>query len=274
MKRSARRKEHTRQTIRNAVIGIVLAVLAVWVGFIFGSNHSLSKQNPKSADTNNLNSRTVTENSSSKQKESFSGGDDANSSSQTNNLDKQESSNRMTIRQYSQTEKVEAQDNFLEWAKSKAQKGNLVVTERFFDHGASGKGDWFAETEDGKALVQQQSADNPGYNAYKIHVLGGVTFYTSKDGTTGYDEAVMQNSTADGIANFADKSHPIHKYLLCDNGVVYEAIGSYIELVAFSSPFSLYDDDGQTEIMSNSVKFKVSQDQAAQNEWKRILATL
>lgn len=257
------------------MVGVVLAVLIVWVGYLFGSYHTLATQ-----DTKSESSSVAAKSSSHKQKknklqdDSSRENDTSSSSSQSDDLAEQDSSNRIAIRQYSEEEKATAQDNFLEWAGAQAQKGNMAVTDRFFDHGASGKGDWFAETEDGKALIQQQFPDNPGYNAYKMHVLGGVTFYTAKDGTTGYDDAAIENPTAFGIANLADKSKQIHKYLLCDNGVVYEAIGSYDDLVAFSSPFGLYDDDGQTETIPSRIVFKISQDQAAQNEWKRILARL
>lgn len=253
------------------MIEVVLAILIVWVGYLFGSYHTLATQDTKSESSN-----VAAKSSSHKQKKvkasssSKAGKDTTNSSSQENGSD----ASTTQTRRYSNDEETTAQKYFLEWAKVQAQKGNMAVTDRFFDHGASGKGDWFAETEDGKALIQQQFPDNPGYNAYKMHVLGGVTFYTAKDGTTGYDEAVNENDTASGIANLADKSKQIHKYLLCDNGVVYEAIGSYNDLVAFSSPYGLYDDDGQTETIHGRIVFKISQDQAAQNEWKRILAGL
>lgn len=50
----------------------------------------------------------------------------------------------------------------------------MAVTSGFFDHGSAGRGDWYAVTPDGLAMAQD--LDNPGYDYFPLHVVGGVTF--------------------------------------------------------------------------------------------------
>lgn len=66
----------------------------------------------------------------------------------------------------------------------------MAVTDNYFHHGTSGIGDWYAVTEDGEMLVQEQdpTTDSPGYDAFDILALGGVVFYTSLSDVTGLDE--------------------------------------------------------------------------------------
>lgn len=64
--------------------------------------------------------------------------------------------------------------------------GNLAVTTLYFQHGAAGSGDWYALTPDGQ--VQVQNLDNPGFESFDIHAIGGVAFYTPLSGDYGRDE--------------------------------------------------------------------------------------
>lgn len=179
------------------------------------------------------------------------------------------------LRVYSEREKQEINQIFLEWAGGRGEIGGMAVSRRFFDHGASGMGDWYAVTEDGLMQLQQQHPEGrPGYDAFSIHCIGGVVFYYSVFGTTGATEEVSdpQNSpsTATGFTTVADSERPFVKYLLGDNGVVYEAE----TLPAFSDGFYVADDYGDLYSYydpANQTEFKISADVAAQQELGRIL---
>lgn len=181
------------------------------------------------------------------------------------------------LRKYSEEEKDELQQEFLDWAIPRAEEGGMAVTDAYFDYGASSSGDWFAETEDGEIQVQQQSTQEelPGYDAYDIHALKGVVFYVSSSGVTGYDEKAGETHGGAGggrdYGGLADADYPIHKYLLGDNGVVYELIGSVDELRAYQAGFGLYNDDGRTKDIEADYTFKVSDDTDAQEAWQEIL---
>src|SRR5699024_3166025 len=177
----------------------------------------------------------------------------------------------ITQRRYSDKEKSAMQQEFLDWAVSRAKTGDLAVSNRYFDHGAAGQGDWFAETPDGEIQVQENEAGIPGYDAFAIHALGGVVFYTSSGQVTGYDEDTEKASTAEGYSKVADDSQSINKYLLADNGVVYELI-TPVAKTSFSTGFGEYADDGKTKDSTNGKIFKISKDQDAQNKWQQILA--
>lgn len=266
MKRNGNGKKQ-KHTKRNIILSVITIVLVAWEGYLLGTHSSLKNKDSKNESTLAEKSSTSTQSLSKKNSES-------DSSSRQKTTTSQGTQENVSPKRYSQSEMATANQQFLDWAIAQAKKGNMAVTDHYFTHGASGSGDWYAETVDGKALVQPQGPDNPGYDAYKIHVLGGVSFYTSRNGDIGFDNVPSKAATAVGLSQAADKKHQIHKYLLCDNRVVYEAIGSYEDLVAFSSPLGLYDDDGKTTAISPKIAFKVSQNQAAQNEWKKILSSL
>ncbi|MEK4946485.1 hypothetical protein [Carnobacterium sp. FSL W8-0810] len=180
------------------------------------------------------------------------------------------------VKKYSFEEASAKTSAFLEWAASRAEKGNMAVTDLFFNHGAAGKGDWYAVTEDGEIQVQQPFLDEtlPGYDAFDIHALGGVVFYTSLSGITGYDGTPETQATAVGFHEIADLNYSMHKYLLGDNGVVYELIGTVEEIGSFSAGYDEYSDDGLTKPGAEAVEkfvFEVSEDKDAQKEWVRIL---
>ena len=63
----------------------------------------------------------------------------------------------------------------------------------------------------------------------------------------------------------------IHKYMLADNGVVYEHI-SVKEETSLSSGFGEFNDDGTRGEYAPASRFEVSGDQDAQEEWQRILS--
>lgn len=180
------------------------------------------------------------------------------------------------VKKYSSEEASAKTAAFLEWAAPRAETGNMAVSDFFFNHGAAGKGDWYAVTENGEIQVQETIPEEklPGYDAFDIHALGGVVFYTSLSGITGYDETPATQATAVGFHKIADPDFSMHKYLLADNGVVYELIGTVEEIGSFSAGYDEYADDGVSKPGAEAVEsfvFKVSEDAAAQEEWARIL---
>ncbi|MGC6768165.1 hypothetical protein ACYSNR_14175 [Enterococcus sp. LJL128] len=177
------------------------------------------------------------------------------------------------VTQLTEDTKQKITEEFLNWAGERAKEGGMAVTDRYFDHGASGMGDWYAESVDGK--IQVQEVGNPGYNAYEIHAVGGVAFFIPLDGAVGISHVPDMSATASGYSEAADSNGQISKYLLADNGIVYELKGVGQSLIAFSSGFGLAADDGsfdgQHSIVPNQV-FQVSQDNDAQAEYQRILS--
>lgn len=61
------------------------------------------------------------------------------------------------------------------------------------------------------------------------------------------------------------------KYLLGDNGVVYELKTGNGSSVSSSTGFGQYDDNGQLGNYQPDQNFEISADQAAQNELQKLL---
>lgn len=157
---------------------------------------------------------------------------------------------------------------FYDWAVERAEIGNMAVTKIFFSHGAGGSGDWYANTPDGE--VQAQNLNNPGFEHFDIHAIGGVAFYHPISEDFGIDEYAHVPGVGEGYSRLAKPDTNIHKYMLADNGVVYELIAKR-ENTALTSGFGEYADNGTRGDFTPNVDFEVSQDQDAQQEWQRIL---
>lgn len=63
----------------------------------------------------------------------------------------------------------------------------------------------------------------------------------------------------------------MHRYLLGDNGIVYELIASVDEIGSFSGSYGMYAEDGKKKEREPEFTFKVSDDVDAQKEWTHIL---
>lgn len=156
---------------------------------------------------------------------------------------------------------------FLNWASERAKVGGMAVTSEFFDHGAAGRGDWYAITPDGLALAQD--LENPGYDYFPLHIVGGVTFYYSKNGTVGQTTERNKSSFAAGFGEVAYGNKPIVKYILCDNGMIYELQSN----ISLSSGFSEASDDGEiSRSQINEQDFTRSEDKDAIQEYQRIIS--
>ena len=173
------------------------------------------------------------------------------------------------VREFTDAEKQAMVDEFYTWAVERAEVGGMAVNDYYFGHGAAGRGDWYATTPHGD--VQAQDQDNPGFDAFNIHAIGGIVFYQPISGDYGADENTEVESTASGYQTMAIDGTDIHKYMLADNGVVYEHI-SVKEETSLSSGFGEFNDDGTRGEYAPASRFEVSGDQDAQEEWQRILS--
>lgn len=173
------------------------------------------------------------------------------------------------VREFTDAEKQAMVDEFYTWAVERAEVGGMAVNDYYFGHGAAGRGDWYATTPHGDVQVQDQ--DNPGFDAFNIHAIGGIVFYQPISGDYGADENTEVESTASGYQTMAIDGTDIHKYMLADNGVIYEHI-SVKEETSLSSGFGEFNDDGTRGEYAPASRFEVSGDQDAQEEWQRILS--
>lgn len=162
----------------------------------------------------------------------------------------------------------ESQTNqFLVWASNQAAKGGMALSSAYFVHGAAGFGDWYANTVNGQ--MQVQNNDHPGPSAFPLHALYGVVFFYSNNGLTGHDTEMDGFGTADSYSH-VDQNRPVHKYVLADDGQVYEWIsqagGGSI------SGTGEREDDGSEGDYGPDGTWIVSKDVAAQQEYQRIIA--
>ncbi|MDB1553114.1 hypothetical protein [Latilactobacillus sakei] len=171
-----------------------------------------------------------------------------------------------TTHSYTDSQKAAITHDFLNWAGQRAEVGNMAVSDWYFDHGADDPGDWYAETPDGRILVQHGEGDG---RHYPIQAVGGCIFYTALDGTTGIDSQ-LYDSYARNYASNMDMSRPISKYLLGDNGVVYELKTGNGQTTNTEDDFALAPFSGSRN--TTPTPFTVSQDTAAQQELKSLLA--
>ncbi|MHC5372741.1 hypothetical protein ACYSNU_02970 [Enterococcus sp. LJL120] len=231
-----------------------------------GNEPTTTSTSTSTTDTNSQ-SETSTSSTTTSSTESSTTSSEASTNSSTATT---------TIRVYSEAEKQAITETFLNWADSRAETAGMAVNSNYFNHGASGIGDWYAVTSDGLIQVQQQSENGlPGYDSFPLHSLGGIVWYYSVNGVTGITDEVddPQNSpsTAVGFSNVADSQQPFTKYILADNGVVYEAQTSS----AFSDGFYVAGDDGDLYSYyspESQLVFQKSQDTAAQTELQSILS--
>ena len=179
--------------------------------------------------------------------------------------------NKLT-RVYSEEEKRAILQEFIDWASYRAEIGGMVVSDHYLGHGASGSGDWYANTENGEMQIQDVGKGIPGYDQFPIHLVGGVVFYTSIEELYGYDSRPGMESIAAGFHRLANPNMPVTRYLLGDDGIIYELQGTLIELGSFHGGYGLYEEDGSKSIDSSSYIFKISEDTDAQERYTEILS--
>ena len=158
--------------------------------------------------------------------------------------------------------------DFYNWAAQRAKIGNMAVSHYYFDHGPDEDGKlWYAPTPDGDVLIRNASDE---YNSkdYTLKKLGGVVFYTSENGTTGKCNDIAHDTDNGAIysSDEVDASKPIDKYILANNGIIYEC-----KLDGYSaepdSGFYIKGDDND----SKSDSWIISKDKDAQNEYRQLI---
>lgn len=157
---------------------------------------------------------------------------------------------------------------FVQWAIGRAEIGGMALTDRYFTHGAAGRGDWYAHSVDGDIQLQDQQM--PGYDAFEIHGIGGCVFYTSEDGVTGWDAQVVFASNASNHYVNLKRDAPFSIYLLGDNGVVYEKKAASANEPDNQYAYGEYSDEG-SRMQDPQGVFTVSEDQAAQQKLKELI---
>lgn len=175
-------------------------------------------------------------------------------------------------RVYTGDDKRAILQEFVDWASYRAEIGGMVVSDYYLGHGASGYGDWYANTENGEMQIQNVGNGIPGYDQFPIHLIGGVVFYTSIEELYGYDSRPEMEAIAAGFHRLADPSMPVTRYLLGDDGIIYELQGTLTELGSFHGGYGQYEEDGSKSIESSSYIFKISEDTDAQERYTEILS--
>ena len=249
LSRSATKKSH-KGFIYTLLILLIL-IIGGGAGVVYAKWYNKPVETTKSVSKH----KTVKKSSSSTQTSSSASSEASTSS---------ESPKQINL---TPSQKEQISNDFLNWASDRATMGNMAVTGDYFDHGAAGMGDWYANTPDGEVQVQDQN--NPGPSAFPIHAIGGCVFLTMKDGSTGLQDSIVE-STAGGYSDNADMSMPVTKYLLGDNGTVYE-LKTEDGNVGLSTGFGEYSDSGQSNSYKPNRSFIVSKDQNAQIELQQLI---
>ena len=218
----------------------------------------------ESNDYENFESQSIEESSNIVQEESILKSSDAASGAVVTELSN-------VTRVYTAEEKRAILQEFLDWASYRAEIGGMVVSDYYLGHGASGFGDWYANTENGEIQIQDIGKGIPGYDNFPIHTVGGVVFYTSIEELYGYDSRPWNESIAVGFFRLADLNMPVTRYLLGDDGIIYELKGTLPEYYSFNGGYGLYEEDGSKAIDSSSYIFEISKDTDAQEKYLEIL---
>ncbi|MHC9532077.1 hypothetical protein ACVPPR_01275 [Dellaglioa sp. L3N] len=276
-----RQDHHNNKIKRNKqaiiIISTILIIIIIGaISFSAGSraSHKRAEQSSQDAASSKATSialKIAKETSNSLKKANQDAKDAASSSADSSHSDSQTDN---TIKSPTSSNALNANDkseistDFLTWAGRQAIIGNMAVSEHYFSDGADDSGDWYANTPDGK--VQVQNNDNPGANSFKIHAIGGVMFYTANDKTTGIDSSLDSDDDYSLNVNF-DK--PVSKYLLADNGVVYQLTTGSGTDVNPEDGFAELDTDGTDYDNGPDQDFFVSKDAAAQTELRTLIQT-
>lgn len=242
---------------------LVVSVILILVG-------CKKKEEKYDSQSSQVSSSSISHNS-----ESRSGSLVMSSSEQNSSQTSNQQSTDTVKKLYTDDEKKSISNEFLDWAGERAKIGGMAVCSDFFDHGASGKGDWYAVVGDSQyVLVQQQTPDLRSYDyPYYANAVGGLVFYYSKFNTTGITDEINEPQNNPGLATgysvVADSNQPIVKYLLADNGVVYE----FESNAALTDGFYVTDDEGNFDYWPGPQNpFKISEDQDAQKKYQEILS--
>lgn len=187
---------------------------------------------------------------------------------QTSQSSNQETTNFKKVA-LSDQQKQMIMNGLSEWADNKASTDNKAVSGFYYSHGTGGLGDWYAKTPGGDIQVQNNNV--PGVSGFKVHAIGGLMFYTAKDGTTGEDTSLNDGTGPIGYATNVDFDKTVTKYLFGDNGVVYELKLGNGETVTPLDGFGQLNDNGKHGSSAPKKSFKVSRDSDAKAELQKLI---
>lgn len=164
---------------------------------------------------------------------------------------------------------------FYQWAIDHYQKLGYAVSDWIFSpFSPQSKGDYYANTPDG--LIQIINNQHPGYQHFKLHLLGGILIFNTRNGQIGaIPKQILQNPNQ-SYANYnqgANTSLPMYKYFLADNGIIYEADNATTPFVGYGQ----FGSDGQingTNATQTDSSLFISPDQTAQIAYQKILQPL
>ncbi|MEY8643720.1 hypothetical protein [Staphylococcus arlettae] len=169
----------------------------------------------------------------------------------------------------SDEDKQAIKKQLLTWLSEHEKDNGKAVSNRYFGSGSMSDGDWYAGTEDGE--IQVSNRGEPGPKAFDVHTVTGAVTYTSNEGTTGKDPAANNLSNIEGYNTVADTDKPITKYLFADNGKVYEYQFTGAEDITLSSGFAPKDHTDKDPNLKPNQMFKVSENKALNNYYKKLL---
>lgn len=177
---------------------------------------------------------------------------------------------QLAKKKYSLIEKNEINQKFTQWAALKAKNTKKAYNSIYTDYVKNSAGDWFGVTPHG--YIQSQDMNTPGYYGYGIHAIGGGVFYTPKDNQFGYSNDLHDETTTNGYVSVAKPKTTVTKYILGDNGVVYE-LKKKTEAMNYMTGFAGRSKTGDSIVskLGKGNQLVVSQDKAAQAKFKAIL---
>ncbi|WEG72539.1 hypothetical protein [Vagococcus intermedius] len=161
-------------------------------------------------------------------------------------------------------------DKFYDWAVTRAEESKQAVTPIFFSPEEHSIGDWFGQTPDGKILVSKN--DESKWDDFPLHAMGGVVFYTALNGQIGHDPEIDYRDLKVDYEVNMDETMPASKYILGDNGIVYELVKITGEQLTPTSGFKKKIKDNLVEVPEKENLIK-SKDQEAQNVLGKLINT-
>lgn len=243
-----KKKKHT-----GLIIAFVVLVIALAGGaFYYGSTQANNESNPTThqREISKLNS----ENASIRHAKTNTKTD----SKTTKNTAKPSSAQALNL---TNDQKGTITKDFYIWEEKQVASKGLAINRLYFQHGADDPKDWWTNTPDGRLQIQDLNA--PGASAFPLHAIGGYITYTAKNGTTGTDPALNDGPIFSTYETEIDNSKPVTKYVLADNGKLYEATFDSGKSV---TPTDGFGQDGFTNAMKTFTATKDGQAQQKLND--------
>lgn len=162
------------------------------------------------------------------------------------------------------------QAKFYKWAVQYGQGMGYAVTDWIFSPANNTvTSAWYAKTPNGLMQVTNAAV----YHQFKLHLLGGIVLFTSLQkqiGAVSKQQLQTGGASYAGYAPQANLALPMYKYLLGDDGVVYEVDNATSPLVGFGQVGLNGQPDGQNATPVNGQIF-ISPDKNAQKAYQQIL---